>query len=141
MCLARLGMAEPGKARRGFTATLAEDARLPALTFIDIDPAQRRVYGDQEEGAAFGHAEVQGKSLLPKGLNPLISVIGSPLADHCRVSSFAIACGATRCYASHPSAGSPRPAHCQSALMRRAGDRGAGDGNRNRMTSFGRSVA
>ena len=34
----------------------------------------------QKEGAAFGHAKIQGKNLLVKGLNPLISVISTPLA-------------------------------------------------------------
>jgi hypothetical protein len=73
-----------GKAHRGLTAALARDARLlpgrEALAFIDVDSTQRRVYGYQKEGAAFGHAKVQGKSLLLKGLNPLISVISTPLA-------------------------------------------------------------
>jgi hypothetical protein len=32
------------------------------------------------EGAAFGHAKIAGKSLLVRGLNPLILVIGIPLA-------------------------------------------------------------
>ncbi len=65
-------------------AALAAGPRLlpgrEALAFIDIDSTQERVYGYQKEGAAFGHAKVQGKSLLLKGLNPLISVISTPLA-------------------------------------------------------------
>jgi hypothetical protein len=73
-----------GKAHRGLTAALARDARLlpgrEVLAFIDVDSTQRRVYGYQKEGAAFGHAKVQGKSLLLKGLNPLLSVISTPLA-------------------------------------------------------------
>jgi hypothetical protein len=72
------------RAHRGLTAALAEDPQLLAgrgeLAFIDIDSTQERVYGYQKEGAAFGHAKVQGKSLLLKGLNPLISVISTPLA-------------------------------------------------------------
>jgi hypothetical protein len=72
------------KAHRGLTAALARDGRLlpgrETVTFIDIDSTQHRVYGYQKEGAAFGHAKVQGKSLLLKGLNPLISVISTPLA-------------------------------------------------------------
>jgi hypothetical protein len=72
------------KAHRGFTVALARDGRLlpgaETLAFIDIDSTQHRVYGYQKEGAAFGHAKVQGKSLLLKGLNPLISVISTPLA-------------------------------------------------------------
>jgi DDE family transposase len=72
------------KAHRGLTAALARDARLlpgaETLSFIDIDSTQQRVYGYHKEGAAFGHAKVQGKPLLLKGLNPLISVISTPLA-------------------------------------------------------------
>ncbi len=72
------------KAHRGLTAALAEDTRLlpgaETLTFIDIDSTQQRVYGYQKQGAGFGHAKVQGKSLLLKGLNPLISVISTPLS-------------------------------------------------------------
>ena len=71
-------------AHRGLTAALAGDPRLlpgrEELAFIDIDSAQERVYGYGKQGAAFGHAKVQGKSLLLKGLNPLISVISTPLA-------------------------------------------------------------
>jgi hypothetical protein len=65
------------KAHRGLTAALARDARLlpgaETLAFIDIDSTQHQVYGYQKEGPAFGHAKVQRKSLLLKGLNPLIS--------------------------------------------------------------------
>jgi Transposase DDE domain group 1 len=72
------------KAHRGLTAALAADPRLlpgkEELAFIDVDSTQKRVYGYQKEGAAFGHAKVQGKELLLKGLNPLISVISTPLA-------------------------------------------------------------
>jgi hypothetical protein len=72
------------RAHRGLTASLAADPRLlpgrEVLAFIDIDSTQERVYGYQKEGAAFGHAKVQGKSLLLKGLSPLISVISTPLA-------------------------------------------------------------
>ncbi len=72
------------RAHRGLTAALAADPRLlpgrEELAFIDIDSTQQRVYGYQKEGAAFGHAKVQGKSLLLKGLNPLVSVISTPLA-------------------------------------------------------------
>jgi Transposase DDE domain group 1 len=72
------------KAHRALTAALAAGPRLlpgrEELAFIDIDSTQERVYGYQKEGAGFGHAKVQGKSLLLKGLNPLISVISTPLA-------------------------------------------------------------
>jgi hypothetical protein len=72
------------KAHRGFLAALAGDERLlpgrETLTFIDIDSTQKRVYGYQKEGAAFGHAKIAGKNLLVKGLNALISVISTPLS-------------------------------------------------------------
>jgi DDE family transposase len=72
------------RAHRGLTAALAAGPRLlpgrDVLAFIDVDSTQERVYGYQKQGAAFGHAKVQGKSLLLKGLNPLISVISTPLA-------------------------------------------------------------
>jgi hypothetical protein len=72
------------QAHRGLTAALAADPRLlpgkEELAFIDVDSTQKRVYGYQKEGAAFGHAKVQGKELLLKGLNPLISVVSTPLA-------------------------------------------------------------
>ena len=72
------------KAHRGLTAALAADARLlpgkEAFAFVDIDSTQKRVYGYGKEGAAFGHAKIAGKNLLVKGLNPLISVISTPLA-------------------------------------------------------------
>jgi hypothetical protein len=72
------------KAHRALTAALARDPRLlpgrEELAFIDVDSTQHRVYGYQKEGAGFGHAKVQGKSLLLRGLNPLISVISTPLA-------------------------------------------------------------
>jgi hypothetical protein len=49
------------------------------LAFIDVDSTQKRVYGYQKEGAAFGHTKIQGKSLLVKGLNVLSAVISTPL--------------------------------------------------------------
>jgi hypothetical protein len=71
-------------AHRKFTAALAEDPRLlpgrETMTFIDIDSTQHRVYGYQKEGAAFGHAKIASKPVLVKGLNPLISVISTPLS-------------------------------------------------------------
>jgi len=73
-----------GAAHRKFLAALAGDARLlpgrEALAFIDIDSTQKRVYGYQKEGAAFGHAKIAGKNLLVKGLNALIATISTPLS-------------------------------------------------------------
>jgi hypothetical protein len=72
------------RAHRGFLAALAGDARLlpgrETFAFVDIDSTQKRVYGYGKEGAAFGHAKIAGKNLLVKGLNPLISVISTPLS-------------------------------------------------------------
>src|SRR5690242_18112440 len=49
------------------------------LASIDIDAQQKRVYGRQKQGAAFGHAKIQGKSLLVRGLNALAATISTPL--------------------------------------------------------------
>jgi hypothetical protein len=73
-----------GKAHRGLAAALADDARLlpgkDALAFIDTDSTQKRVYGYDKDGAAYGHTKIAGKEVLVKGLNALISVISTPLA-------------------------------------------------------------
>jgi hypothetical protein len=73
-----------GKAHRGLAAALADDARLlpgkEALAFIDIDSTQKRVYGYDKDGAAYGHTKIAGKEVMVKGLNALISVISTPLA-------------------------------------------------------------
>jgi DDE family transposase len=49
------------------------------LAFVDIDAMQKRVYGHRKQGAAFGHAKIQGKSLLVRGLNALAATISTPL--------------------------------------------------------------
>ena len=71
-------------AHRQFTAALARDPRLlpgrETLAFIDIDSTQHRVYGHAKEGAAFGHAKIHSKPVLVRGLNPLISIVSTPLA-------------------------------------------------------------
>lgn len=65
-----------GRVHREFLTALAGQAPLlpgaETLTWIDIDPTQQRVYGYAKQGAAFGHARVQGKSLHLKGLNPAL---------------------------------------------------------------------
>jgi hypothetical protein len=72
------------KAHRDFLARLAQEAPLlpgaETLAFIDVDSAQKRVFGYQKQGARFGHTKIQGKSLLVKGLNALAGVISTPLA-------------------------------------------------------------
>jgi hypothetical protein len=75
---------QPGKVHRLVLAELARCAPLlpgrEALAFIDIDSQQKRVYGRQKQGAAFGHTKIQGKSLLVRGLNALAATISTPLA-------------------------------------------------------------
>jgi hypothetical protein len=72
-----------GKVHRLMLAELARRAPLPpgkqTLAFIDIDSQQKRVYGRQKQGAAFGHTKIQGKSLLIRGLNALAATISTPL--------------------------------------------------------------
>jgi hypothetical protein len=60
-----------GKVHRLVLAELARCAPLlpgrETLAFVDIDAQQKRVYGRQKQGAAFGHTKIQGKSLLVRG--------------------------------------------------------------------------
>ena len=50
------------------------------LAFVDVGSQQKRVYGYQKQGAAFGHTKIAGKSLLVRGLNVLATSICTPLA-------------------------------------------------------------
>src|SRR5258706_2936467 len=50
------------------------------LAFIDADSTQRRVYGHKNQGAAFGHTKIQGKTVLVRGLNALAAVVSTPQA-------------------------------------------------------------
>jgi hypothetical protein len=72
------------KVHREFLAELARRSPLlpgaDTLAFIDIDSQQKRVYGHAKQGAAFGHAKIQGKGLLVRGLNVLAATICTPLA-------------------------------------------------------------
>ncbi len=71
------------KVSRLMLAELARCAPLlpgkQTLAFVDIDSQQKRVYGHQKQGAAFGHTKIQGKSLLVRGLNALAATISTPL--------------------------------------------------------------
>jgi hypothetical protein len=73
-----------GKVNRLLLAELARRAPLlpgkETLAFIDIDSQQKRVYGHAKQGAAFGYTNIQGKSLLVRGLNALAATISTPLA-------------------------------------------------------------
>jgi Transposase DDE domain group 1 len=72
-----------GKVHRLVLAELARRTPLlpgkDVLAFIDIDSQQKRVYGRQKQGAAFGHTKIQGKSLLVRGLNALAATISTTL--------------------------------------------------------------
>jgi hypothetical protein len=72
------------KVHRQFLAELARRAPLlpgaEVLAFPGIDSQQKRVYGYQKQGAAFGHTEIQGKGLLVRGLNVLAATVCTPLA-------------------------------------------------------------
>jgi len=72
------------KVSRLLLAELARRAPLlpgrDVLAFIDVDSMQKRVYGHKKQGAAFGHAKIQGKSLLVRGLNALAATVSTPLA-------------------------------------------------------------
>jgi Transposase DDE domain group 1 len=50
------------------------------LAFVDIDAMQRRVYGHNKQGAAFGHTKASGKTVLVRGLNALAATISTPQA-------------------------------------------------------------
>jgi hypothetical protein len=50
------------------------------LAYLDVDSSQKRIYGPAKQGAGFGHTKIQGKSVLVRGLNPLIGVVSTPLA-------------------------------------------------------------
>lgn len=67
---------------RRLLATLAAASPIlpdaAALTWLDIDSCQRRVYGHAKQGAGFGHAKVGGYSVRLRGLNPLIAAISTP---------------------------------------------------------------
>jgi hypothetical protein len=67
---------------RRLLAELAERTRIlpdaAALTWLDIDSCQRRVYGHAKQGAGFGHAKVGGYSVRLRGLHPLIAAVSTP---------------------------------------------------------------
>jgi hypothetical protein len=71
------------KAGRLFLAALADLAPLlpdrDVLAFVDVDSTQKRVYGHKKQGAGFGHAKIQGKSLVLRGLSVLAASVSTPL--------------------------------------------------------------
>ena len=72
------------RAGRELLAELARRAPLlpgaDQLAFVDVDSMQRRVYGRQKQGTAFGHTKIQGKTVLVRGLNALAATICTPQA-------------------------------------------------------------
>jgi hypothetical protein len=77
-------VAQLEKAGREFLVNLAGEAPLlpgaDVLAFIDVDAMQKRVYGHKKQGARFGHAKIQGRQVLVRGLNALAAVVSTPLA-------------------------------------------------------------
>jgi hypothetical protein len=72
------------KAGREFLARLAGQSPLlpgaDVLAFVDIDSTRKRVYCHKKQGARFGHAKIQGKSLLLRGLSALAATVSAPIA-------------------------------------------------------------
>lgn len=50
------------------------------LAYVDVDSSQKRIYGPGKQGAGFGHTKIQGKSVLVRGLSPLIGAVSTPVA-------------------------------------------------------------
>jgi hypothetical protein len=113
------------KVHREFLAELARRTPLlpgaGTLAFLDIDSQQKRVYGYQKQGAAFGHTKIQGKSLLVRGLNVLAATVCTPLAapviaaTRLRGGSAASARGAASMITE--AAGTARAAGCTGTLV------------------------
>jgi hypothetical protein len=69
--------------RRVLAELAARTPLLPGgeeLAFIDIDSTQKRVFGPDKQGAAFGHAKIASKSLTVRGLNALVATVCTPIA-------------------------------------------------------------
>lgn len=62
----------------GLAAATPVLAAAPVLAHLDIDSAQRRVYGHAKQGAGFGAAKVGGYTLRLRGLNPLLAAVSTP---------------------------------------------------------------
>ena len=73
-----------GAVHRRLLVNLAEQTPLlpgaQTLAFVDVDSAQRRVYGGTKQGAAFGHTKIASKSLMVRGLNALVATVSTPQA-------------------------------------------------------------
>ena len=66
--------------RRHLIALTARTPLLPGIeerAFLDIDSLLRPVYGHAKEGASYGHAKVSGRTVLRKGLNPLVTTLST----------------------------------------------------------------
>ena len=106
------------KVSRLLLAGLARRAPLlpgrDAVAFVDIDSMQKRVYGHDKQGAAFGHTKIGGKSLLVRGLNALAATIstplGAPVIAATRLRGGNAASCPRRCVIRH-SSGPHRPRH------------------------------
>jgi hypothetical protein len=67
-------------ARAHLVNLVADTGLLPGLgeqAYVDIDSLLRPVYGQQKQGASFGHTKIAGKQVLRKGLSPLATTIST----------------------------------------------------------------
>src|SRR5215470_14953792 len=94
------------------------------LAYVDIDSQQKRVYGHAKQGAAFGPAKIQGKTVLVRGLNALAATISTPLGapviagTRLRGGNAGSARGAASF--ARQAAGTARDAGCTGTLVARA---------------------
>ena len=50
---------------------------LASRAYVDIDSLLRPVYGQQKQGASYGHTKIAGRQILRKGLSPLATTIST----------------------------------------------------------------
>lgn len=50
---------------------------LASRAYVDIDSLLRPVYGQQKQGASYGHTKIAGRQILGKGLSPLATTIST----------------------------------------------------------------
>jgi hypothetical protein len=62
----------------GLAAATPVLANAAVMAHLDIDSAQRRVYGHAKQGAGFGAAKVGGYTVRLRGLNPLLAAVSTP---------------------------------------------------------------
>lgn len=115
-------------AARSLLAALARQTPLlpgaDQLAFVDLDSTQKRVYGHQKQGAAFGHTKIQGKSLLVRGLNALTATASTrsaaPVIAACRLRSGSASSARGASSLATEAINTAREAGCSGTLVARA---------------------